>query len=542
MEISKIKESVRNWLKDPYNRIFLGIFILGVAIRLYYFFLTKDQAIWWDEGDYMAYAKALGGYTTYWMVSDAHNSLFIYFVAALFKIGFSDPAIKFILEILPSILLIWLTYATAVLMFKDKKVGLIASFLMATFWVVLFNSMRFHLGVPGLFFGLLAIYVFWQGYEGGEKIFGKINPNWAVPLTVLFVVLSYSMRRGYFLFGFFFFFYMLITRKWSSLLKDKYNWIALAVFIVSFSLLEKFVFASNITEVAGIYLHTEIPFNLFPFQIFPAYFSSFTSSTLSILLYLFWLGFILLLINTFLSLDYFRKVGKSEIKSELFAVLSIIIVLSYFLFYQRHPTDIGEPRWFFPLLFGSLICLAKGAIFIYDNLKKYNKQIALVIILVLLAYGAFYEVQHADTIIKSKISSFNGVKDASFYIKDRTSPSDKTLIVLTPQFSYYAERQMVSPAELVGVQYNQDTTFEEVLPKIEEDPAIRFLLISFWEPNHPDWMKRESQQKWEIPFMDTTIDFNTGQQDIKQEKSYGSLTFKLSQIFDGVFVYEILRN
>ena len=33
-----------------------------------------------------------------------------------------------------------------------------------------------------------------------EKIFGKIDPKWAIPLTVLFVVLTYSIRRGYFLF------------------------------------------------------------------------------------------------------------------------------------------------------------------------------------------------------------------------------------------------------------------------------------------------------------------------------------------------------
>jgi hypothetical protein len=48
--------------------------------------------------------------------------------------------------------------------------------------------------------------------------------------------------------------------------------------------------------------------------------------------------------------------------------------------------------------------------------------------------------------------------------------------------------------------------------------------------------------KWEIPFMDTTIDFTTGQQDIKQEKTYGPITFKLIAVKQDAFLYRIIQN
>ena len=109
MEEEKLKlnrtEKLKNWLKEPSNFIFVVIFLLGIAIRIYYFSLTKSQPLWWDEADYMAYAKNLAGIGNVdWIISSKHNSLFPYLVAALFKFGFSEISIKFLLELLPSIL------------------------------------------------------------------------------------------------------------------------------------------------------------------------------------------------------------------------------------------------------------------------------------------------------------------------------------------------------------------------------------------------------------------------------------------------------
>src|SRR3989344_8145678 len=157
------KEKIRSWLKNPHNLILIGIFLLAIIIRIYYFSLTANQPLWWDEADYLAYAKNLANLGGDWIVTAKHNSIYPFIVAGLFLLGLGEPFVKFFIQIIPSILSVWLVYLICNEMYNDKRIGLIVSFLMTTFWVVLFNSMRFHVDIPGLFFGLLAIYVFWRG-------------------------------------------------------------------------------------------------------------------------------------------------------------------------------------------------------------------------------------------------------------------------------------------------------------------------------------------------------------------------------------------
>ena len=553
----EIKDKVMNWIKDPNNIILAGIIILTIIIRLYYFSLTKNQPLWWDEADYLAYSKNLAGLSTHWIVTDAHSSLFPFLVAFFFKLGFSEVLTKFILTILPSILVVFLVYKISILLYKDKKIALISAFLMATFWNVLFNAMRFHVGGPAIFFGFLAIYVFFQGYENKKKIFGKLNHQWALPLTALFVILTYGLRRGYFVFGFFFLFYLIFTKKLKDLkseFKSKYFWIAIAIFGFIFFLFEKFVFATSggsIGDVVGNYIFVGRKFNLIPFQIFRVFFSNIFNPTLSPLFYLFYLGLILILINLFFYLGHIKKSQNKEVKSDIFTLVMVFTVLGYFLFIQRRIDYLGDPRWYSPLLFGAFICISKGALFITNYIKKYNKAFAIIVIFLLVGYGGYYEVQHADMIIKNKIPSFNGIKGAGLFLKEISQPEDVVIVVPKPQLAYYAERETSALAEQATTEQRRAGNFgqEEDLIKFledlkkEENKKLKYIVVSFSEPNHPLWMRRDSPGKIEIPFMDSYVD-TTGNNNhvIQASKSYDEITFNLLKIVEESFVYEIVRN
>lgn len=567
-------EKIKSWLKDPCNLTFIGIILFAIAIRLYYFALTKSQPLWWDESDYMAYAKTLAGIPGGWIIAAQHNSLFPYLVAFFFKLGFSEVVAKFFLELLPSILIVFLVYKIAILMYKDKKIALISSFLMATFWVVLFNSFRFHLEVPAFLFIFIAIYIFFQGYEKRQKIFGKIDPKWAIPLTAIFFVLTYAMRRGFILFGAFFLVYMLFPfiigilmsflsliffktdkaiihfksaiKSISFLVKDKYNWIAFILFIFLFFAVESFIFVDPISEVSGAYFTPETPVSLTPFTIFGVYFKSLSGSFwFSVLLPLFYLGVLVSLFSICFSFEYLRKKGTTKAKSDLFAMLSIVLTLAYFLFIQRTGAELGDPRWYFPLILGSFICISRGTVFLSDLFKKYSKHISIIIIILLIGYAGYYQVQHADFIIKTKVNSFDGIKQASLFVKDVSLPTDVIISISMPQPSYYAERTTLRFDKIEGfdnlaedLRY-QDITFDQFLSLLG-DRNLRYMFVSFSEPNHPSWMKQQSQSQWQIPFMDTTIDFASGTQDIKDSKVYGGIEFRLIGIYGDVFVYEII--
>src|SRR3989344_5020453 len=528
-----------NWFKDSYNLIFLGILLLAIGIRIYYFILTANQPLWWDEADYLAYAKNLANLGGNWIVTSQHNSLYPFIVAGLFLIGLGEPAVKFFIQIIPSILSVWLVYAICNEMYGDKRIGLIASFLMTTLWVVLFNSMRFHVDIPGMFFGLLALYVFWGGYENKKKIFGKINSNLAIPLAVFFAVLAYSIRRAYFLFAVFILVYVLLTTKdWKKLIKDKYNWIGIVFGAFLFFLVEKFIFFSGITEVGSTYYHPETPISLGALKVFNAFFS-FGSLFKNIYFYLFLIGIIFITVNILISLGHIKKEKNKKVRGDLFAIILIIFTLANFIFVLR---TFGEERWYLPLALGAFIAVSQGILLIGDSIKKYSKIIGIIFIILLIALGGYYQVKNAEGIIKNKIPSFEGIKEASLFLKQISNPDDVIVSVPIPQPIYYSGIKVMNPAGLLNKTSNQDVSFEEFLSKLSENTKVKYIIVTFSEPGHPNWMQQQSSNFWNIPFMDTTIDFTNNKQDIKQEKTYGNLTFKLIALKQDAFVYEVIRK
>src|SRR3989338_1265640 len=532
------------WLKDPSNRAFVGIFIVLLIIRIYYFSLTKTQPLWWDESDYLAYAKNLAGYSTHWIITPQHNSLFPFIVAFFFKLGFSEVLTRFCVEFIPSILILILVYLIGTQLYKDKRIALIAVIIVGTMWELFFNSMRFHLEALGLLFAYLATYVFFVGFERKEKIFWKISAHWAMPLAAVFVALTYATRHGFFMVGLFFIIYALTTRRFSTLVNDRYNWIAAGIGALLIVFFEKLIFISAICEVAETYRHTNTPFNLIPLQVFSSYFTNGSLPLASILLYLFWIGVIIVMINLILHWGYYRRETYMEAKGDLFALLMIGITLGYFLFFQRVESFV-EPRWYYPLLLGAAFRIARGTIGIAEFLRPYSKYLPFLFIIIVIGYGGYYELGHADDIIDARIDSYRGIKEAAIYIHSASAPSDVALAIPVPQPEYYAEREFINPVHYFNAT-PETTTFEMVLNLIRENKDIKYIVVTFSEPNHPSWMQRQLEEngrivRIEIPFMNTTIDTLTGKQDIKQSQSYEDITFTLATVKYDAIVYEISR-
>ncbi|MEM3112794.1 MAG: glycosyltransferase family 39 protein [Candidatus Pacearchaeota archaeon] len=556
IEIERKKEKLKTFLRDKHNLFFIFILIFAIVIRLYYFSLTKNQPLWWDEADYMAYAKNLAGYPTHWIITDQHISFFPYIASLFYRLNLSEIIMKFVLELIPSIAIVLLVYAICLILYKDKRIALISMFLSAVLYEILFNSFRFHVDIPALSIGLLAVYVFFKGYEKKEKIFGKIDPKLTIPLTVTLVALTYSIRRGYFLFGIFFLVYMLATKNFKELIKDKYNWVSLLIAIIMLSVFEVFLFGASIGGAATKYYHGEIPINLSSFDVFKVLFKNPYSKYFHVLFYSFYLGLILILIRIILLYRNIRKEEFNDKKSDFFVIIVIFITMSYFIFFQR-ATEFGEVRWYLPFILGSFICISKSTLFIADYTKELNKFAPILIILLLIGYSGYYQLAEADFIIKNKKDTFSGIKEVSLYLKENSNPNDVIVSVAVPQPAYYAERKTFTPWELFkdepekNITSNFNITLEQFISKLEERKDIKYIIITFSEPHHPKFMREDmySQNangqiflsKIYIALMGTTIDFITGQHDIKQEAKYPNLSIRLVKISGDAFLYEIIR-
>src|SRR3989344_7032361 len=54
----QLKEKIKSFFNDRYNFYLIFILIFAFIARIYYFFLTQNQALWWDEAEYMLKAKS----------------------------------------------------------------------------------------------------------------------------------------------------------------------------------------------------------------------------------------------------------------------------------------------------------------------------------------------------------------------------------------------------------------------------------------------------------------------------------------------------
>lgn len=125
--IKKREEKIKVWLKDPYNLALLGLLVFSFLIKIYYFFITKNQPLWYDEADYLNMARMWSSGSPTWPLSVVRPVFIAFLFSLLYKIGFSELTFRFII-LLFSFGSIILLYLVAKEMY-DKKIALIASFM-----------------------------------------------------------------------------------------------------------------------------------------------------------------------------------------------------------------------------------------------------------------------------------------------------------------------------------------------------------------------------------------------------------------------------
>ena len=179
-KIEEKKRKIVLWLKNPYNLGFLAIILAAIIIRLYYFFLTKNQPLWWDEAEYMLKAKsiALGTPDTGWWYG--RPILFPLISSIFFKLGLGEIGIRFIWLIM-SVFNVCLIYFLGRELF-NKRVGLIASALMSVSYIELFYSNRMLVNLPEVFFTLVAFILFVKVEFSNQN---KKLIRWILPLLMI---------------------------------------------------------------------------------------------------------------------------------------------------------------------------------------------------------------------------------------------------------------------------------------------------------------------------------------------------------------------
>jgi len=463
-------DKIYYWLKKRQNLYLLGILLFAFAIRIYYFILTKGQTLWWDEAEYMSIAKnwALG---VPYDINPQRPILFPFLALISYTFGLGEASIKFIWVLIPSILIVLFTYLLIKEMYNEK-IALVSSFIMSVFWMIIFYSMRVMTDAMGFLFGILSFYLFWKGYVKKEK------PIY-IWLIGFFIGLSFLSRLTGIFFGVSILLYLLITERF-SFLKNKNLWISLIVGILTISPLfiwDHIAYGNSLAFKSGYsgVPDTPIGWNML----------NFIYSYTELIFFVFLLIGLVTLISLFIKMDIILK--KKEHNPDLFLLINLVFTLIFFIFMIRY----GENRWLIAMSISLFAFSAKGILWTYKSIKKnFNKKLAIIILLLILTSGAYFQIKHADNIIKVKIPSYSPVKEAGVWLNKNSNPEDLILSLSLPQITYYSERE-VNTYSLLNV--NQLKEFIK-----EKNP--RFLVFSpifeanFLNPETITWIQKNPEE------------------------------------------------
>jgi len=451
--MEKIENKIK-WYKNKYTWIFIAIMIVAIAIRFYYFWMTKSQPIWWDESQYMAVAKTYAG-QGFESLAGQRLPGFPLFMSSFFALGVQNEAlIRFFACFLPSIILLVAIYFTISKMYLDKRIALISVAIMAVLWESLFYSNRFQTENFGMIFQMLAIlsmYIFLNKQKLGKIIW--------LGIIASFTIIAVLFRPGQMLFIPAMILFLMIA-SW----KEHKKWvIGLLTITILLGIGLMLIPSFNYIIQSNMGLERPMAWNSI------TVFEGFLDPILNIFFY----------IGIIIGICILHKKEGQEKKADIFNLLFIGTVLAAFIFIIRAPAF--EYRWFFPLITGMLVFTAKGIIDVCDGFSslfgKSGKILSVILIIIILSFGLYGQLSHADIIIKQKLTSYGDVRTAALWMKDNSVKNDIIFSISKPQTAYYSERKVISYSDM----NNSDQMNAFV---IENSP--KYITISIFEP-HPSW-------------------------------------------------------
>lgn len=480
-----IKEKLFGWVTDNYDKAFLIILLAGIIIRLYFFFITKGQAAWWDASDYLTQAKLLAGILDVEYIFNPRRPFFLAVLwSLLLRVGFTEISFRFT-EVLFSIAAIPGMYLVGKSIF-NKKVGLISAALISIFYLQLFFTYRFMTEIPTMTFFIFAMYFFWEGYVKKR--------NKMLLWFGVFLGLSLLTRGGTSVLLLFFPVFLFVTERF-RFLKNKHLWLSFLIAFLILSLFFVFILFKNgvnpITHFLALTPETGQGQGRFGegrilvFSVFMAYIKFMPTYFGIALLIPFLLGLGALLFRLSLNLDFLFKDKNPKLKKDFFLILWAAIP---FLFHSFLVSNM-EPRYLmmsFPPLF---MILSNGLLQIGNWMKKYGKHLGIIVIILFLAFGVQYQLKFANNLIESKAPSYLEVKTSGEWIKANSQEGDIIFSASVPQHVYYAERE-------VHNYIHQGVTQEEFEEKVQELKPT-FLVVSIFEP-HSQWIYEYPQTHTEL--------------------------------------------
>ena len=432
------EENKYSFFKKYSKQLLIGVLLIAFLIRIYYFIISKNQLLWWDEAAYLVQAKHIAfnlpntGWD--WFREPLMPIIFAFF----YKIGLGEMFFR-ILMLIMSLLGIYLTYKIGEKMYI-AQVAFIACLLMSIFYLDVFYTMRILLVIPSTLFALASLYFFQKGIEENKRNY--FNMFIAALLAIGGMLIYYAT-----IFIIFSYIVFLFLIKRFEIFKDKR---ILAFIIISIVLYLPY----------GIYSFSKYGT---PLPRFSALASSSTESTyvpsawanyitqfpvyLGILFFIIFLLYLIYIIfNLVIGYDLFFKQKNTSLNSDMFAFLWMLIPVVFLSFVAVISSGHVEDRYLHSLFPAIFFMIGNGLFMIYSYLKKFNKTLSILTIILILVVGMIPLIKSTNNNFRYS-TNINYAKLTGLWIKENSVRGDVIISNLLPQNTYYSERATYYPTE-----------------------------------------------------------------------------------------------
>ena len=469
-ETEQRKQALGAWLRNPLHLLLIGIILLAFGVRVYYFAYTDGQTLWWDEAEYMATAKHWV-YDVPYDVNEQRPPLFQLLAALLLGAGFSERIILFLLVVLPSTALIFVSYSLGKTL-VNTRTGVFIAFGMTLTWSYLFWSTRFQPDFFSLFFQLLGILFFWKTVVTKSVHSGL--------LTGLFIALAFYFKISTLVVPLAFFAFLLITEQ-KKLFTTKAYWmigLGFMVALIPFFLWQYILFGNPIAFAPSYADPTQRAERDWGWQAL-TYLYSFTHPDASFVKGPFALlalgGVVLFLVPFLLTFDTYLLNSTRPPRPELLALLLIICTELFYIFWTQGTI---EDRWILIIAPFTLFFSARGAFYLNYTETKRSALFAIILLIVLCGFYAQTQLTHMHTLTTLKKDSYAPVKEISLYLKEILAPTESWATVSYTQGTAYSERKVITYGPI------KNSTAMDAL--IQQEHPL-YLMDSAFEPR-PTWL------------------------------------------------------
>jgi len=421
----------------------LALLAVALGVRLYYFLLTRDQPVWWDEAEYLVKARsiALGTPDTGYFIG--RPILLSVFMSGLYAIGLGETAIR-VAFVAFSLATVWLTYSVGRRL-CGELVGLIAALLFSTCYIALFYTTRIMTEIPQLALCLLAV----------DLLLAR-RP-WRTALAIPVLVLG------------------TLARFPSAIL--------LPILLVHIAVTEGRAALRNRPLLLSFALAALVglPYLLWARATYGDPLAAWHASQFHIPKLTFWdrlegVGFYLAWLRSFgwLLLPFLAVGLVVTLRRALLVTVWALTPLLYFGLFLRPLED----RFIILALPPCFIAAAAGLVWVAGRVTTGGRQTALVVAVALV--GAWPLASYSDQLIRVKLDTYSGLKDAGAWIRQNSTPETKVMTPSSPQLTYYSERATVT--------IPKDP--KEFTRRLEAGET-RYVVLSQYEGN-PKWMQKTS--------------------------------------------------